>query len=370
MDDFFNSDPDDADLGRREAPTTVSPATGQPRARRPRPPENPTEKRQLLIRRAIAVGVGVLVFILIVLGIRSCLDARSNRALEDYASNVTQIVDETNALGETTFETIEDPGDLSITDFTGEMETDRNAMDGFLSRVERLDVPGDMKTAQRSLLLAYQLRTDAMGVIASKMPTALGDEGSEDAVAAIAGAVGVLDAADVLFNRVTRHQIDGQIEASGADIPDQPRAQFVPGGADWTSPETISDALATVGGGTAEADDTAIHGTGISSVAIGGVALDPTVDNTVPAGTDPTVEVSVQNQGGAEESDITVTVSTDTGESGEGSITTLGVGETGIATISLDAAPTGQTTLTVSVDGVPGESLLDNNEATYTVTFE
>ena len=368
-DDFFNPDTGETDPGSREAATTVSPASTRERVRKPRPASNPAERRRMMTRRAIAVGIGVVVFILIVLGIRSCLDARSNRALEDYASNVTQLTDETNALGETTFDTIDDPGDLSITDFTDEIETDKNAMDGFLLRAEKLDVPGDMKSAQRSLVLAYQLRTDAMGVIASKMPTALGDEGSEDAVAAIAGSVDVLRAADVLFNRVTRHQIDGEIASAGADAPEQPRAEFVPGD-DWSDPETISDALAVIGGGTPEADDTAIHGTGISSVAIGGVALDSSVDNTVPAGTDPTVEVSVQNQGGAEESDVTVTVSLDDGSSGEGSITTLGIGETGIASVPLDTAPTGQVTLTVSIDPVDGESLLDNNEATYTVTFE
>ncbi|MFM9150288.1 MAG: hypothetical protein ACKORA_07465, partial [Solirubrobacterales bacterium] len=129
-DDFFNPDTGETDPGSRETATTVSPASTRERGRKPRPVMSPTERRQLLIRRAIAVGIGVVVFILIVLGIRSCLDARSNRALEDYASNVTQLTDETNALGETTFETIDDPGDLSITDFTDEIETDKNAMDG------------------------------------------------------------------------------------------------------------------------------------------------------------------------------------------------------------------------------------------------
>ena len=369
MDDFFRQDPDEPGSATGEAETTIAPAAGA-RSRKPRPPVNPNDRRQLMIRRGIAIGVGVVIFILLVLGVRSCLDARSDRALEEYAGNVTQIVDETNTLGETMFETIGSPGDLSITDFTGEIETDRNAMDGFLTRVEKLDTPGGMEAPQRSLELGYQIRADAMGVIAAKMPTALGDEGSEKAVREIAGAIDALEAADVIFNRVTRHQIDGEIESSGADAPEQPRAQFVPGGEDWTDPDTISDALATVGGGTPEADDSGIHGTGISSVSIGGVALDEAVDNTVPAGTDPTVEVSVQNQGEGEESDISVTVSTDAGDSGEGTIDTLGIGETGVATISLESAPTGSVTLTVEVDAVPGESLLDNNEATYTVTFE
>ena len=370
MDDFFNSDPDEPDFGDPEPPNEETRASSGAAMRKPRAPVNPAERRQMMTRRAIAAGIALVVFILIVLGIRGCIDARSDRALEDYASNVTQITDETNTLGNTTFETFEDPADLSITDFTEKIETDRNQMDAFLTRVERLDVPGDMESAQRTLLTAYQLRTDAMGVMASKMPTALGDEGSDDAIQAIANSVEVLNAADVIFNRVTRHRIDGQIEASGASSPKLPRAQFVPGGTDWTDPATIADALAAVSGAATTADDGAIHGTGISTVAIGGVALDSSVENIIPAGTDPTVEVSVSNQGEAEETDITVDASLDDGTSGEGTITTLAIGETGIATIALDPAPSGQTTLTISVAAVPGETLLDNNEATYTVTFE
>ena len=102
----------------------------------------------MMTRRAIAVGIGVVVFILIVLGIRSCLDARSNRALEDYASNVTQLTDETNALGETTFDTIDDPGDLSITDFTDEIET---ALAAGLVEAERLRAAGLIVSAAMHL---------------------------------------------------------------------------------------------------------------------------------------------------------------------------------------------------------------------------
>ena len=73
---------------------------------------------------------------------------------------------------------LSDPGDLSVTEFASEIESDRCAMDGFLSRVEKLDTPGDMSSAQDSLTLVYQLRAGAMGEIADRMSTALGDEGS------------------------------------------------------------------------------------------------------------------------------------------------------------------------------------------------
>ncbi len=50
-----------------------------------------------MLRRGLALGGGLIVLILIVLGIKGCLDARANRELSDYARNVTQIVEETEA---------------------------------------------------------------------------------------------------------------------------------------------------------------------------------------------------------------------------------------------------------------------------------
>jgi hypothetical protein len=324
---------------------------------------DPEERKRLLIRRGVALGVGILVLLLLVLGVRSCLDARKNRSLEAYAGDVAQLTDETNALGQSMFEMLDDPGELSVTEFTGEIETDRNAMDGFLSRVEKLSVPGDMKAAQQDLLLTYQLRSSAM-------PTALGDEGSEQAITNIAGQIQALIAADVIYNRVARHKVDAEIVSAGANAPELPRSTFVPRPAFWSDSGNVEDALAEVSGAPREADDDAIHGTGIASVAIGGVALDSSVANTVAAGTDPTIEVSVQNQGGAEETDITVSVSVDGGETVEQTIPSIAIGETQVASLTLDPAPVGEVTIEVSVAPVPGEGLTDNNEDSYTVTFE
>lgn len=365
MDDFFDSNELTAEPVAESTPAPPPRPPG-----RQREPVHPEERRRLMVRRAIALGIGLVILLLLVLGVKGCLDSRKNRSLDEYAGNVTQVVDETNALGKSMFDMLADPGELSVTDFTGEIETDRNAMDGFLARVEKLDVPGDMRSAQQDLVLSYQLRSDAMGEIAAKMPTALGDEGSEKAVQAIAGQVQVLTAADVLYNRVTRHKIDGVIESAGAGAAELPVAQFVPRARYWSDPGNIESALASVSGASTQAADGAIHGTGLSSVAIGGVALAPSVANTVPAGTEPVVEVSVQNQGEAEETDVEVSVSVDGGSAVTETIPILGVGETGIASITLTPAPTGEVTIDVSVAGVDGEALLDNNEASYTVTFE
>jgi hypothetical protein len=87
--------------------------------RRRRPPRRP-ERQQILIRRGAALGVGLLILILIVLGVRGCLDARKHRALSDYARNVGQIVDETQQTSKSFFGKLSNPGSLSVTEFVAE----------------------------------------------------------------------------------------------------------------------------------------------------------------------------------------------------------------------------------------------------------
>ena len=53
---------------------------------------------------------GLIVLILIVLGVKGCLDARAHRALSDYARNVTQIVKETEQTSKGFFGKLSDPG--------------------------------------------------------------------------------------------------------------------------------------------------------------------------------------------------------------------------------------------------------------------
>ncbi len=360
MSDFGSNDPDEEVVSSRSRRSGGS-GRGSGGGRR-------EDRQQLLMRRGLALGVGVVVVLLLVLGAKGCLDARKNRSLRDYANNVTQIVNETNTLSKSFFGRLDDPGDLSVTEFTSEIESDRGAMDGFLSRVEKLSTPGDMSEAQDSLTLVYQLRSGAMNAIAERMSTALGDEGRDRAIRQIASQMEVLSAADVLYNRVTRHQIDSTIESNGADAPEMPRSTFMADPAKWLDPGEVESALGGVAGGPREATDGGVHGTGLESVSIGGTTLDSSVSTTIPVDTDPVVEVQVQNQGESDESDVTVSVSVD-GNTLEGSIPTLAVGETGTASIPLTPAPSGEVQLEIKVEGVPGEQVLDNNEASYTVNF-
>jgi len=338
------------------------------RGRRPRPARRP-ERQQILLRRGLALGAGLLILILIVLGVRGCLNARKHRALSDYARNVSQIVDETDQTSKSFFGKLSDPGSLSVTEFVAEVNADRSAMDNYVARIDGLDTPGDMGSAQKALELVYELRGAAMTEIADKMSTALGDVGSEKATEAIAKQMGVLAASDVLYASVARPEIDGVLANNGIEGDDVPKSVFVPDGTKWLDEAEVSSALGSVNGSSGGAETPGVHGLGLLSTSINGTELTAESSAGVAAEETPEVEVEVQNQGESTENGITVSVTVN-GQTLTGEISSIEAGATETVVIPLTPAPKGEVTLEVDAEPVPGEEVSENNEASYTVVFE
>ena len=337
--------------------------------RRPRPSRRP-ERQQILLRRGLALGAGLLILILVVLGVRGCLNARKHRALSDYARNVSQIVDETEQqTSKSFFGKLADPGSLSVTEFVAEVNADRSAMDNYVSRIDGLDTPGDMGSAQKALELVYELRGAAMTEIADKMSTALGDVGSEKATEAITKQMSVLAASDVLYASVARPEINGVLAANGIEGDDVPKSVFVPDGIKWLDEGEVSSALGSVNGSSGGVATPGVHGLGLLSTSVNGTELVAEESISVVAEETPEVEVQVQNQGESTENGITLSVTVD-GQTLTGDISSIEAGATETVTIPLTPAPEGEVTLEVEAEPVPGEEVSENNEASYTVLFE
>jgi hypothetical protein len=336
--------------------------------RRPRPPRRP-ERQQILLRRGLALGAGLLILILIVLGVRGCLNARKHRALSDYARNVSQIVDETDQTSQSFFGKLADPGSLSVTEFVDGVNADRSAMDNYVARIDGLDTPGDMGNAQSTLELVYELRGSAMAEIADQISTALGDVGSEKATASITKQISVLAASDVLYASVARPEIDGVLADNGIEGKDVPKSVFVPDGTEWLDESAVSAALGSVSGSSGTATP-GVHGLGLLGTSVNGTELTPEGSTAVAAEETPEVEVEVQNQGESTENGITVSVTVNGGSTLQQDISSIEAGATETVTIPLTPAPKGEVTLEVEAEPVPGEEVSENNEAAYTVVFE
>jgi hypothetical protein len=338
-------------------------------ARRRRSSRRP-ERQQIILRRAAALALGLVVLILIVLGVKGCLNARKHRALSDYARNVTQILEESERTSKGFFGKLADPGELSVTEFVAEVNAERSAMDSQVSRVDGLDPPGDMGHAQTALELTYDLRGGAMTEIADQISTALGDVGSEKATTAIADQMEKLLASDVVYQSIVRHEIDRVLEDNGIEGDDVPESVFLPEGTKWLDETTVSSALSGVSGATGAATP-GVHGLGLLGTAVNGTEL--VADSTTAVaveGETPEVEVEVQNQGESTENGVTVSVSVSGSGTLDQTISSIGAGETQSVTIPLVPAPTGKAALEVEVHSVPGEQVTSNNEAGYTVEFE
>lgn len=320
-----------------------------------------------MLRRALALGGGLVLLILLVLGVKGCLDARADRELSDYARNVAQIVQETDQTSKSFFGKLEDPGNLSVTDFTDQVNADRSAIETYAARVDDLGAPGDVARAQDNLELAYQLRARAMEEIADKMPTALGDAGAEKAMMGIAKQMQKLLAADVIYEQVVRPEVDGVLASKSISDSDLPKSTFLPS-EKWLEESAVSDALGGLSGSTGAATP-GVHGTELAGVSVNGTELIEGAPVTVSGEEGIEVEVQVQNQGESAESGVSVSVSVE-GSTLEGEIAELEVGEIGTASIPLTPTPSGEVTLEVEVEPVAGEQVTENNEATYTLLIE
>ncbi len=321
-----------------------------------------------MLRRLLALGAALVLLILIVLGVKGCLDARARSALSDYASNVTQIVNETQQTSKQFFGKLEEPGNRSVKEFVTEVGADSSAMANYAARIDGLSTPGDMGRAQKALELSYELRQSAMETIAKKVPTALAAQGAAKAVASITKQMQTLLAADVIYESVARPEIDGVLASNSIEGKDVPKSTFLPD-VKWLEESEIQAALGAVSGSAGGAATPGLHGLGLGGVSVNGNELSPESTTSVAVEETPEVEVTVQNQGESTESSVTVKVIANGKETTADSNPIEAGGEETVV-IPLTPAPEGETTLEIEAEPVPGEQLTENNKATYSVIFE
>ena len=328
-----------------------------------------------MVRRTIAIGGGLLLFILAVLLFRGCLDARKERAMEDYVRDSNELVDLSKAESRTLFDILQAP------DADQEAVSNANQVNGLRSdsatlsdRARDLDVPDEFSSAHDYFQEALDLRRDALARIADELPGALAEEERRQSTEVIAQTMQVLSASDVLMRARFHTELEDELEAADVnEEPPGPGALTFVDDLDWVNPDFVADQIAGIRG----ADGTAapgLHGNGLGTVSLAGTALVPGGPATVPLAQDAAFDVEVVNQGESTETDVRVTVTVGSGGDAlelEETIDEIAAGEAKIATIPLsEQPPTGQNIgITVRVEPVPGEEVTDNNEGEFTVIF-
>ncbi|MGH2922938.1 MAG: CARDB domain-containing protein [Solirubrobacterales bacterium] len=335
-----------------------------------RPRRTPPERRrqQYLLRRLIAVGVGIAFLILIVVGIRGCLEARSDRGLRNYAQDVGTIMQESQTRGGEFFEALEG-GTGTEQELEQQISAIRGASAALLDRAEGLGAPDQMRDAQSATTLALRLRRDALEEIAANIGAATADRETADAVEVISTQMGSLYASDILWGQLASPEISTVLEQEDVESQDLPAGNFMPEGdaVRFLDQTEIVNLIGGVGGDEAAAG---LQGLGLISTVIGDTTLDPETTTTVASDADE-ITVEVQNQGESEVTDVNVVITLGDQAPIEKPIPRIEPGATEVANIPIETLPQPGTEiqLDVLVQPVPGEGVSENNEATYTIVF-
>jgi hypothetical protein len=325
-------------------------------------------RQQFLVRRLIGVGVGLAFLILIVIGFRGCLEARSDRALRNYTSDVATIMQQSEQSGKDFFDLLNSTSGSSSLDVKNQILAQRDNSQALLERADNLDPPGQMSSAQSAVVLTLTLRRNALDTIASNVQQAAARAQTANAISNITDAMGSLYASDIIWTQVGSPEIKKVDEEEGVDAPSLPPGNFMPSNAtDFLDQTNLVTKLNAITGQAAATSGT--HGLQLLQTSIGGTTL--TADSTTTVPPDSTeLEIQVQNSGDSDETGIQVSATLN-GSQLNGQLSALSAGETGTVKIPITTRPPVGTdaTLEVVVQPVPGEQVADNNQATYTVVF-
>jgi hypothetical protein len=331
-----------------------------------------------MMRRRIAAGIGVVLVIAIVLIVSAVLKGQKTSALEQYNRDVGQIAHRSEQeVAKPLFTALVGAGGKPTINVDQQLNELHGSAQQMVDSTREMSVPGETSEAQRNLLLALQLRAEAVQKIAGQMHGVLGTEG-KTASARIAGAMEMLLASDVIWSERVKPLLQEALSAGGLGGLSTAESRSLPNFG-WLTPETVLSRI--TGKATGESSESSgqlapgTHGDALTGVAVGGVALQAEPDvNHLSGGASPTFTVTFQNTGENAETNTKVLVSvTSSGKtvSGSHTVPSTEAGQTVNVNVPVSGVSTGTAAkVEARVEKVPGETNLENNKATYLAFFE
>jgi len=367
-----------------EPPTRTARTRPRPRsagsAAAPRGGGGPSAPDQIVVRRAIFLGLLVIVALVLIFGIKSCRDSARKNSLRDYNSNVSTLVRESDSqVGRPFFTLLNGARSKSPVTVETQVNQYRVLAEEQAQRAKSMSVPGAAVSAQRNLVTVMDFRAEALQKTADEIRSALGARNADVAIGKIAGQMEKLLASDVIYSQRVAPLIKQALDSNGVTGQQIASTRFVRV-LGWLDPGTLGDRLgvpgaASGGGGSASCSSTTPHGHGLVSTVVSGVTLQPgSTPNRITASSNPTFNVTFQNQGQSDERGVTVQLKI----TGAGKPITVRktvdqtkAGQTVQLPIPLGQSPPVGTpvTITVSVLPVPCEKNTTNNTSTYTAFF-
>jgi hypothetical protein len=359
--------------------TVQRPAARAPQRPSPRRPQRasgalPLDQHTLMVRRRAAAGIGIVLIIVIALLINGCLKGEKTQALKDYNREVSTVSQEFDEhVSRPLFEALSGAAGKSALNVEVQVGQLRVQAQQLATRVKGLSTPGEVSSAQRDLLLAFDLRSEAVAKIAGLVPTALGGQGKQ-AISQIAGDLELFLASDVIYSQRVAPLIQQALTGDGVHGLTTAPSRSLPN-IGWLEPTTAEARI--TGKGSSSTPSQAVtgnHGSALKGVSVGANTLEaePTL-NHVSGGSSPTFTVHVENSGEATETNVKVDVTITAGGKqfkASHAIEKTEAGKTVSVDIPLSGVPLGSAAkIEVNIEGVPGENDLENNKQTYLAVF-
>jgi len=366
------------DFFEDEGATTEGPP---PRVRLPRRPPGPRRRigppRGLAPLVRLLLLVAFVIFLVLVFGllIQSCASASKHDAYAHYMSDVATIATQSATNGKALTTALTTQG-LSVTQIEQKLRGIAVAEQQNVAQAENLDPPGRLRDDNTHIIEALELRVSGVqGLITALEQTAHSKNTTESATL-LADQGLRLTASDVVWDDLFKAPATAQLEHDGVSGVDVPESHFV-ANPDLMTASSMLLVLQRIAGAATGAPAAGLHGTNIGIVTAepGGQVLSSSTLTTVTATTNLAFTVDVHDGGDFQEVQIPVTLTVPQSTGGPlvktKTIDVINPGQDVTLTFSDLGAPpfASQTTIKVDVKGVPGETNLSNNSASYPVIF-
>jgi hypothetical protein len=314
---FFDDDEETAPRPSSRAPRRPAgnrpEGAATPRRPRPRPPQHAgasgLDHHTLMVRRRVAFGVALVVLIAIVLLINGCLKSEKQQSLKDYNHEVSAIAQESNTqVAQPLFTALTDAAGKPALDVEQQVDELLKQAQAIATHAKGLSVPGEMASAQRALLLALDLRVEAMSKLTELLPSALGGQ-AKQASTKIAGDMEIFLASDVIYSQRVAPLIQQTLTGDGITGLSTASTRFLPN-LGWLEAATV---LTRVTGQASSTSPSGVapghHGSALKGVSVGTTTLEPEPAlNHISGGSNPTFSVMIENAGEFPETDVKVEV--------------------------------------------------------------
>jgi len=203
----------------------------------------PPDRQTARTRQIVALGIALLVFILLAIGVNSCRNSAKENGLKDYNRNVTAVIKDSDAQVGAPFFGLLNNAQRQSSDLRLQVNQLRAQADDDLKRAKAFDVPGDMTAAQRNLELVLGLRAEALRRIAEQIPAALGrGPASTQAIANVSAQMQAFLASDVVYSQRVAPLIRDGLDNAGVSGQAIAGSRFIPD-VSWLAPTTVATKL-------------------------------------------------------------------------------------------------------------------------------